>query len=228
MNPVKHTFVNTDSSMAAAYFLEIRHPILEKGSFPGQDALLFDAAAFNSTIGRISYRLVESSKANVIDAAEDWKYITLSNPSVELAYHYGRAATLPNPLSFISPFVRFALLLFVLIGLVAYFTLYRASRAVLDSLRDLAERRALMIRETNHRVKNNLAIISGLIHLYRMDGHDAGGKLQDIESRINLIGLIHNRLYREPDTELVELNSYLKERIWLVSRFREQWKSISG
>ncbi len=203
----------TDTDEQRSFYLEIRHPILDKGIVVGQDALLFDAKAFNTTIGQITYRLVATAAVDTVSEPGSWNTVKLSNPSLVLSWCFPPEALLPDLSSLIRPFLRFSLLLLPVAGLLAYFTLYRASRAVLESHRNLAERRALMIQETNHRVKNNLSIISSLVHLYRMEGHDEGGKLQDIESRINLIGLIHDRLYREPDTELVELNSYIKELV---------------
>lgn len=195
------------------YGLEIRNPIVDKERVLGQDAILFDAGIFNAAVGSIEYRL-DGTGSSSVDGASDgeWLFVDTSDPGIRLAYRYPDSALRPDLRDFMRPFLRFAFLLGAVAGIVAYGTLYRASRAILDSLRSLADKRALMVRETNHRVKNNLAIISGLIRLYRVEG-DEGDKLRDIQSRIDLISLIHDRLYRSPDAGKVELLSYLRDLV---------------
>ncbi len=200
-------------SQQTPYGLEIRNPIVNKEQVLGQDAILFDAGIFNAVVGDIEYRLTDTEASSIGDVSDGgWQFVDTSDPGIRLAYRYPETALRPVLGTFIRPFLRFAFLLVAVVGLVAYFTLYRASRAILDSLRSLADKRALMVRETNHRVKNNLAIISGLIRLYRMDG-DEGENLRDIQSRIDLISLIHDRLYRNPESGKVELRAYLNELV---------------
>ncbi len=201
-----------EGSKDTRYALEIRHPILDHGRVIGQDALLFDAHEFNTDTGDIIYRLYASGDPVYQGESSNWHSVATSNAAVSLAYRYPDRVIRPQLSSFLLPILRFALLLVLILGLVAYFTLYRSSRRVLDSLRSLAERRALLIKETNHRVKNNLAIISSLIHLYREED-DGENKLAEIESKIGLIGLIHDRLYRAPDAETVAIKPYLQELV---------------
>ncbi len=200
----------------AVFGLEIRHPLVDKGRVIGQDALLFNAGAFHTELGPLTYRLYQNGDALYEGAQSAWRKVDTSYPSVSLAYKYPDRAVRPQWRSFLNPFLRFTLLLIVLVGIVAYFTLYRSSRRLLDSLHDLADRRALLIRETNHRVKNNLTVISSFVNLCRQEvggenGQEAQDVLETIESKIGLIGLIHDRLYRQPDTDSVALKPYLME-----------------
>jgi len=199
-------------SQDMVYCLEIRHPILDQGRVIGQDAVLFDAREFNTETGSILYRLHGSGDPKYEGDDSHWHRVATSYPSISLAYRYPDRAVQPGLRAFLLPFLRFALILVLIIGTVAYFTLYRSSRRLLDSLRGLAERRALLVRETNHRVKNNLSIISSLVQLYRLE-ESGENKLAEIESKIGLIGMIHDRLYRAPDAETVALKPYLKEMV---------------
>jgi len=57
----------------------------------------------------------------------------------------------------------------------------------------------VLLKEIHHRVKNNLAVITGLVELQVMDCHDSEyeTKMRDIQSRIKSIALTHELLYQK-------------------------------
>jgi two-component sensor histidine kinase len=78
----------------------------------------------------------------------------------------------------------------------------------------LKEKDALL-REIHHRVKNSLSIVSGLIGLQldSTDDETAQNVLQNSQSRIQSVALIHDKLYQTESLDDVELDSYLRELV---------------
>ena len=71
----------------------------------------------------------------------------------------------------------------------------------------------LLIKETHHRVKNNLITISGLLYLQSQHIQDADAKkvLLDSQNRARAMALIHQKLYSQENLESINLNYYLKQ-----------------
>lgn len=73
----------------------------------------------------------------------------------------------------------------------------------------------VLLREIHHRVKNSLSIVSGLIEL-QMDGtksDEARSVLQNSQSRIHSVALIHEKLYRTESISDIELDNYIRELV---------------
>ncbi len=77
-----------------------------------------------------------------------------------------------------------------------------------------------LMRELNHRTKNNLHEISSLLLLQESNNTDQTVKsvLQKTRSRVKTMGLIHKQLYRENTEELTTINLavYVKELLTLI------------
>ena len=94
----------------------------------------------------------------------------------------------------------------------------KASRAELDlrketelALRAALEEKGVLMRELNHRVKNNLNLILSLISLQR-DGVDTEkyrAGLDDLEGRIRSFSLLHETLYQQESSDRVRLDHYV-------------------
>jgi PAS domain S-box-containing protein len=80
--------------------------------------------------------------------------------------------------------------------------------------KSLAEKE-ILLKEIHHRVKNNLAIISGLIELQIQTAkdHDPVDVLRDSQNRIQSIALVHQQLYQFESFSQIELASYLRDLI---------------
>jgi len=72
-----------------------------------------------------------------------------------------------------------------------------------------------MFRETHHRVKNNMQIISSLLRLQSnlTDDPDVLAMFDDCQSRIQTMGLIHEKMYKTSLPETVDSNAHLTELV---------------
>lgn len=73
----------------------------------------------------------------------------------------------------------------------------------------------VLLAELNHRVKNNLAIISGLLNLQleSSGNHEARQVINDSKNRILSMALVHKMLYNHPQLKEIDLSDYCKELI---------------
>lgn len=88
----------------------------------------------------------------------------------------------------------------------------------------LAEKE-ILIKEIHHRVKNNLAVISGLFALQAMhvdkEDNETLTILQESQSRIKSIAAIHEKLYQNHVFSSIEIKSYLTD---FVSEIAETYE----
>ena len=78
--------------------------------------------------------------------------------------------------------------------------------------RQLAERGELLFRELQHRVSNNLQVVSGLLALQMRDIADEAARhaLDEAARRLGLIGRIHRQLY-SPHGDQIQLSAFLEQ-----------------
>ena len=95
----------------------------------------------------------------------------------------------------------------------------------LKSLRDLNERQELekakreleesgrqkdlLLKELNHRVKNNLQIVSSLLHLQAKTAGPAADQFDNAAARVQAIAIVHQQLHKYDDVGTVEIDRYL-------------------
>jgi PAS domain S-box-containing protein len=84
----------------------------------------------------------------------------------------------------------------------------------LDQINNSLKEKETLLAEVHHRVKNNLAIVSSLIELQK-DGTEeqlnAEEVLQEIQSRIHSIALVHEKLYQSNTFSEINLAEYIEE-----------------
>lgn len=78
--------------------------------------------------------------------------------------------------------------------------------------RDLREKEELL-REVYHRVKNNLQVVQSLINMSsrRLDSEAGREALATIRKRVQVIAMVHERLYRMPDLAHLSLPDFLRD-----------------
>ena len=93
-------------------------------------------------------------------------------------------------------------------GLMIDITLQKQAQQALQT--SLEEKNALLL-EVHHRVRNNLQVITSLLRLERFRSTDAPTKsvLQDMQSRIRSMALLHEAIYRKGTFAAIDLGSYV-------------------
>jgi two-component sensor histidine kinase len=79
------------------------------------------------------------------------------------------------------------------------------------ALQAAIEHQRVLVKEINHRVKNSLQLVASVLNLQARDDPGLAPRLQKASSRIMVIGRAHDRLYRSPQVEKVELAGYLSD-----------------
>jgi len=101
--------------------------------------------------------------------------------------------------------------------------------AINRKLQSELNQKNILFAELHHRVKNNLAILSGLINLQKESVTDVSAResLQDTQNRIHSIAMIHRTLYSVNDSENINFEKYLKElSSSLLSTYKRQKEKI--
>jgi len=86
-------------------------------------------------------------------------------------------------------------------------------RQIADQVRRSLEEKNVLLKEIHHRVKNNMQLISSMLHLqagYKKDDRMIS-IFRDIESRIRSMALIHEKLYQSKDYAHIELGEYIRD-----------------
>jgi two-component sensor histidine kinase len=89
---------------------------------------------------------------------------------------------------------------------VAFYRLYRQNQRI-------SRRNAELVREQNHRVKNNLQVVSSLLNLQsnRLADEAAKQAVGESQSRIETMAILHRRLYDSDQLVGVYLNEFIED-----------------
>jgi len=82
----------------------------------------------------------------------------------------------------------------------------------------------ILLAEIHHRVKNNLAVISGLLQMqmWNMENENAKIALQHSQLRIQSIALVHEKLYQNETFADISISDFVEELVDAVSQSFEQ------
>ncbi|MDX1586044.1 MAG: PAS domain S-box protein [Balneolaceae bacterium] len=77
----------------------------------------------------------------------------------------------------------------------------------------------VLLKEIHHRVKNNMAVISGLLELQSMnsDDEELNKLLKESQLRIHSMAMIHEKLYQTETFSDVEFGSYVRELVQTIT-----------
>jgi PAS domain S-box-containing protein len=89
-----------------------------------------------------------------------------------------------------------------------------------DRIRASLHEKEVLLKEIQHRVKNNLLTISGILalQLNRIKDDESRDTMITSMNRINAITKIHTKLYQSESYSNVNLSEYTKELLWELSR----------
>jgi PAS domain S-box-containing protein len=97
---------------------------------------------------------------------------------------------------------------------------------LLSIIRDITERKTIeeqvrtslmekesLLKELHHRVKNNMQIISSLLHLQAQNIQDKtiAAPLRESQNRVKSMALVHEQLYQSDNLSEVNINTYLRQ-----------------
>lgn len=87
-----------------------------------------------------------------------------------------------------------------------------------EQLRQSLEEKKILLSEIHHRVKNNLAVITGLLELqyHNLESEEAKTALRDSQMRINSMGLIHEKLYQNESLSDIDFGQYISELVGVI------------
>ena len=88
----------------------------------------------------------------------------------------------------------------------------------------------VLLSEVHHRVKNNLAVISGLLELENLFVKEktVSDILKDSKNRIKSIALLHEKLYQHQNFDKIDIKNYVKELIHFIQlSYADEVKNIT-
>ena len=93
--------------------------------------------------------------------------------------------------------------------------------------KSLEEKEALL-GEIHHRVKNNLALVLGLIEMQisKTGNESLKHEFHDVQHRISAMALIHEKLYKSNNFAKINLQEYLQDLIKFLNNFYNKGKDI--
>ena len=83
-----------------------------------------------------------------------------------------------------------------------------------EKLQDLADEKAVLLKEIHHRVKNNLQLILSFVNLEkRFNKNDPEKIVSAIQSRIQNMALLHEKTYGSKDLMNINLEDYITDQL---------------
>ncbi|TYP94090.1 PAS domain S-box-containing protein [Fodinibius salinus] len=91
------------------------------------------------------------------------------------------------------------------------------------------EEKKMLLKEVHHRIKNNLAVVTGLIQLqlYETENPEVRATLEESESRIQTIGLIHEKIYNSQTLSGVSCEAYIGDLVETISKTNKMDKEVT-
>ena len=103
--------------------------------------------------------------------------------------------------------------------LIAYVRDISEQKASQEALEKSLKEKEVLLAEIHHRVKNNLAIISGLLEMQTFNSTDEKitSELKKSQSRIQSIAMVHEKLYQSESLSDIALDAYIGELVGFIS-----------
>jgi two-component system, sensor histidine kinase PdtaS len=206
---------------------QIRDFSLELSKFYEQQKLPFKALAFYK-----QYKYYDDSLKNI----ENVRRLEQQQSQFQLSRKDEEITTL-NKINKLQRFLSLLLLAGTLIVVIFTFLAIRTNLKIrkfnkeITLQKQLVEERekekALLLKELNHRVKNNLQMVASLLNLHsrQLKGHPAAEALMAGKYRVEALTLIHQKLYRDDVDTKIDLKDYIEELAKnLVMNFNQDFR----
>lgn len=82
-----------------------------------------------------------------------------------------------------------------------------------QKLKAAAEEKMLLLRELQHRVKNNLQTVTSIVRIQKtlLQNEEAQRSFETLTNRLTALSLVHKQLHTREETRALALNGYLEE-----------------
>jgi PAS domain S-box-containing protein len=103
-----------------------------------------------------------------------------------------------------------------IIGAVITFTDITERKKAEIEIKNSLNEKEVLLREINHRVKNNLQIIASLLHLQAdsIDDKYMVDILKESETRVKSMAIVHEKLYQSPNFNYINFKQYLEKLVY--------------
>jgi two-component sensor histidine kinase len=87
-----------------------------------------------------------------------------------------------------------------------------------EQIKRSLEEKEIMLREIHHRVKNNLQIISSLLHLQELsaDEEEVINVLRECEGRVKTMAMVHEKLYESPSFNDIIFKDFVEKLVYNI------------
>lgn len=206
---------------------QIRDFSLELSTFYEKQKLPFKALAFYK-----QYKYYDDSLKNIVNVRK----LEQQQSQFQLSRKDEEITTL-NKINRLQRILSFLLLGGTLVVVVFTFLAIRTNRKIRRFNREITlqkqlveereKEKALLLKELNHRVKNNLQMVASLLNLHsrQLKGHPAAEALMAGKYRVEALTLIHQKLYRDDVDTKIDLKDYIEELAKnLVMNFNQDFR----
>ncbi len=83
-------------------------------------------------------------------------------------------------------------------------------------LEELVEEKKRLVKEMNHRIKNNLFMVSSLIHLKETGPEKEKTDLSDLANQVEAVRLLHEKLFESENADTIHVGEYIKEILYVI------------
>jgi len=115
------------------------------------------------------------------------------------------------------------LLLIILIAVIMLYSRLQQSRNLVNDQKEKIEKRemekSILLKELHHRVKNNLQIVSSLLHLQSENVKETSAinAFKDGQNRVEAMAMIHHYLYSTDELTTLEVDKYFTQLVKSVT-----------
>lgn len=97
----------------------------------------------------------------------------------------------------------------------------------LNKINNLLKEKTILLKETHHRIKNNMHVMQSILSIEAMNCEDITSKtiLEDCSKRMISMKIIYENLYQKEITETMSLKFYIKQ---LITNLLEIYKSVKN
>ena len=111
-----------------------------------------------------------------------------------------------------------------MVGKVYVATDISAQKKANERIRKSLQEKDVLLAEIHHRVKNNLAVVAGILQLqsYATKNEDVITALKESETRIKSISLVHEMMYQSESVSHIQYNKYVEDLITAIEGMQLQ------